>query len=150
MMIKRAGRKQIYLSFNPVNFCDASGKSRFSWFDRINSWFQLDSDTDVAGVKQQPETYFTVRNVPNPFNPETKIDIQLPAPGHVEIDVYNSRGQHVRPLYSGRMDRGIHRIKWDGRDRRGLDMSSGVYLLSIALETDNRVLQKTLKMIKLK
>jgi hypothetical protein len=67
------------------------------------------------------------QNVPNPFNPETRIDYTLDASAHVMIDVYDAAGALVTQLDDGVEPAGAHAIKWDGRDGRGRSVASGVY-----------------------
>jgi hypothetical protein len=65
---------------------------------------------------------------PNPFNPETTIPFSLSKPQHVSIAIYNIRGQKVRELVDTEYEAGYHQIVWNGRDERGRQVSSGVYL----------------------
>jgi hypothetical protein len=67
-------------------------------------------------------------NHPNPFNPSTTIEFSLPAPGKVDLIVYDITGRKVRELVSGPMGAGTHFVVWDGRDDSGRTASSGVYL----------------------
>jgi hypothetical protein len=67
------------------------------------------------------------QNAPNPFNPTTTIAFDLPASGEAHLDIYDVAGHRVRSLVSGHLDAGAHRVVWDGRDARGLRVSSGIY-----------------------
>ena len=65
-------------------------------------------------------------NYPNPFNPETTIPFDLPAPMYVTLKVYNVIGQEVATLVSDTYPAGRHRIRWDaGR------LPSGLYLYQL-------------------
>jgi len=55
----------------------------------------------------------------------------LPAPVNLTLTVYNSLGQEVRTLASGKYASGKHEITWDGRDDNGKKLASGVYLLAM-------------------
>ncbi|MCD4828323.1 MAG: right-handed parallel beta-helix repeat-containing protein [Candidatus Cloacimonetes bacterium] len=72
------------------------------------------------------------QNYPNPFNPETTIRFTLPRDVHVELAVYNIRGQRVRTLANEDMIRGYHAVKWDGRDSNGSSVASGVYFYRLS------------------
>ncbi len=72
---------------------------------------------------------FSVRNYPNPFNPETTIELALPEATHACIEVYNMLGQMVRRLLDSEMTAGMHRVRWDGRDHAGRTLPSGLYSL---------------------
>lgn len=73
----------------------------------------------------------SVRNYPNPFNPETTVEYTLPQRGDVQVAVYNLLGQQVRMLASGIQESGRYQVRWDGRDGTGQKAPSGIYLLRI-------------------
>ena len=59
-----------------------------------------------------PTAYQLRRNYPNPFNPSTTIEFQLPWESEVQFVVYNTLGQEVDKLMSGRMPAGTFRTTW--------------------------------------
>ena len=65
---------------------------------------------------------------PNPFNPITFIRFDLPEDQNVRIDIYNIRGDHILTLTQAHLPRGSHQLVWNGRDKSGRSVSSGVYL----------------------
>jgi flagellar hook assembly protein FlgD len=67
-------------------------------------------------------------NRPNPFNPATVIPFELPAEGHVVLEIYDVRGRLVRRLLAERLPAGFHAVTWDGRDQVGHGVASGVYI----------------------
>jgi hypothetical protein len=71
----------------------------------------------------------TLRNYPNPFNPETTICFYLPQnTREVDLRIYNLRGQLVRTLIkSTAYPRGESSIVWNGRDDLGRAVSSGTF-----------------------
>lgn len=71
------------------------------------------------------------QNYPNPFNPLTTIKYRLNRPARVTLTVYNLLGERVRTLVNSNQDRGLHRIKWDGKGEDGLNLASGVYVYRI-------------------
>jgi len=66
-------------------------------------------------------------NRPNPFNPVTTIVYSLAAPRHVTISVYNVKGQLVSTLVNEHKPAGEFSVEWDGHDRSGQQVASGVY-----------------------
>ncbi len=70
-------------------------------------------------------------NVPNPFNPVTTVDFDLPASEQVELTVYDVAGRRVRRLLDETMPAGPHSVLWDGRDDHGARVASGTYLCHI-------------------
>lgn len=69
---------------------------------------------------------------PNPFNPRTTVAFELERPGRARVDVFSSRGELVRSLYSGSLPAGRHERVWDGIDDRGQQVSSGVYFVRLS------------------
>ncbi len=69
------------------------------------------------------------QNVPNPFNPSTRIVYVVQSPGEVRVnlDVFDVRGRRVRQLARERPSTGQVVVVWDGRDDHGREVSSGVY-----------------------
>ncbi len=80
-----------------------------------------------------PTQTVPLANFPNPFNPDTYIPYQLHAPAHVRLKIYDVRGALVREIDLGYRTAGQYLTStraahWDGRDRRGQHVASGVYL----------------------
>ena len=97
------------------------------------SW-QLNQDRKpsyVTGTSAEPESYRITGNYPNPFNPETTIEFTAHREGAVQLTIYNVLGQKVRSLLSSTIQAGNHRIRWDGKDGMGHNVSSGVYVVSL-------------------
>ena len=78
-----------------------------------------------------PNQYALLPNYPNPFNPQTTIDYQIPEAGHVTIDIFDLRGQKIRSLINQNINAGYHSVVWDGNDESANPISSGVYLYRI-------------------
>ena len=56
------------------------------------------------------------------------IHFELPRSGQVELAVYNIAGQQVAKLVEGPREAGAYTLRWDGRDARGKELASGIYL----------------------
>jgi len=67
------------------------------------------------------------QNVPNPFNPRTRIAYVLAEPTEVSLEIFDVSGRHVRTIVRGRETAGRKLVTWDGRDNRGDQVASGVY-----------------------
>lgn len=75
------------------------------------------------------------QNVPNPFNPSTRITFDLAQRENVDISVYDVNGRLVNTLFKGRKDAGPHAVTWDGTNADGARVSSGVYLYVLRTST---------------
>lgn len=89
---------------------------------------------DFTGVASAlpPRAFHLYANVPNPFNPSTKIRFDLPVRTRADLRIYSVNGRLVRQLGSGVESAGTHERIWDGRDNGGRQVPSGVYLLHLA------------------
>ena len=76
---------------------------------------------------------------PNPFNPHTTIAYELPEAGPVELAVYAPSGQRVRRLVAAPLPAGRHAAAWDGRDDKGREVASGVYLCRLQAGSEVRL-----------
>lgn len=78
-----------------------------------------------------PNGFALGRNYPNPFNAATVIDYRVTEPGQVVLKIANLLGQEITTLVAEEKAAGSHKVVWDGRDRLGRRMASGVYLYRI-------------------
>ena len=75
---------------------------------------------EAAGV---PSAYALSSNYPNPFNPETRIEVAVPEASRVELVVYDVLGREVARLIDGEVAAGRHEVVFDGRG-----LASGLYV----------------------
>jgi hypothetical protein len=69
---------------------------------------------------------------PNPFNPATTIRYGLPRAERVTLQVYNLLGEEVVTLVDDEQKAaGYHAAIWDGRNKNGRVVASGVYVYRI-------------------
>ena len=71
------------------------------------------------------------QNVPNPFNPVTKIRFTIPETGHVDLRIYDVTGRLVRTLVDRKLAADNHEVTWDGTNNGGRHVASGVYFYRI-------------------
>jgi len=93
-----------------------------------------------------PSVYSLSQNYPNPFNPITKMNYALPKRSRVIISVYNVLGQEVTTLLNKEQDYGYHTVTWNGTDRIGKQVASGVYFARLTTKNFGQ----TKKMLMLK
>ena len=87
------------------------------------------SDQITVGVIDKnvtPETIFTVRNYPNPFNSVTFFAYQLPHSAHVVFKIYDCLGRVVEIAANEMQSMGSHTLQWDGSR-----YSSGLYYFQL-------------------
>jgi hypothetical protein len=99
----------------------------------------------------RPQRFALEQNVPNPFNGETVIRFALPEgragqDRTVTLTIYNLAGQRVTTVVNGVYPAGVHTVRWDGRDRAGRALPSGVYVAR--LQAGERVATRKLVVIR--
>jgi parallel beta-helix repeat protein len=98
-----------------------------------------------TGLKQSEElvlaTYHLDQNFPNPFNPSTTIEFDLPKTSEVTLKIFNILGEEVTTLVSDRLSAGSYSYEWDASN-----LASGVYLYRLEaegyVETKKMILMK--------
>nr|MEE4269829.1 choice-of-anchor X domain-containing protein [Candidatus Krumholzibacteria bacterium] len=101
---------------------------------------------DVSDVPLAVSDLWLHQNRPNPFNPLTTIRFSLPADGQTTLRVFDARGALVRTLVNEHLVAGPHAHVWNGRDRHGAGVSSGVYFYR--LETPSGALTRSMLLLK--
>ncbi len=116
--------------------------------EELNVDFTMNRITDNVANQVEDVPFFKLnaKNYPNPFNPTTTIYFQLPADGKVNISVFNIKGQKVKTLTNEFMKAGNHSVVWNGTDKNGNTVSSGVFFYKI--ETFNVTSLKKMVLIK--
>lgn len=96
-----------------------------------SSWLRTPPEDAVDG-NDVPRVFSLGNPYPNPFNPQTVVPFQVPAPGgEVSVVIYDVRGRRVRELLNRRVEAGRHTWIWDGRTESGQRAASGVYLVKM-------------------
>ena len=86
---------------------------------------------------------------PNPFNPETTIEYEISSTGpdiFTELAIYNISGQKVCQLVSEKKTPGTFFVKWNGKDKNGLMVSTGIYFAK--LQVNNYISVKKILFVK--
>ncbi len=86
----------------------------------------------ALGVEEQaglPGSFALHQNYPNPFNPTTTIQFDLPLATDIHIVVYDLLGREVVRLLNQHLEPGYHQLVWNGRDRRGRSVPTGMYIV---------------------
>ncbi|MCK9996253.1 MAG: putative Ig domain-containing protein [Candidatus Krumholzibacteria bacterium] len=78
-----------------------------------------------------PTMYSLSANYPNPFNPSTKIDFDLPESQNVKLVIFGVDGRRVTTLRNESMPAGRHSVTWTGRNDQGELVATGIYFYRI-------------------
>jgi hypothetical protein len=77
-------------------------------------------------ISNELPTQYEINNYPNPFNPTTTINYQLPESGFVTIKVFDILGREVALLVNENKSAGYYKVNFNGSK-----LTSGVYIYTI-------------------
>lgn len=76
---------------------------------------------------------------PSIFTTATRVSFRVFRPTDMQLHVLDASGRVVRTLFEGRADAGARTIRWDGRNRDGEPVASGVYFIRLAADDDREI-----------
>ena len=129
---------------NPIHMFNTPGEYKVSLILETTlgtdiEYFTITVDplvgTDEKSIQNVP---ISLKNYPNPFNPETTIAFNLKKSGFVRVEIFNIKGQLINSLLNNNKDIGQHTVIWKGIDKYGNSVGSGLYLYK--LKVDGNVL----------
>jgi hypothetical protein len=88
-------------------------------------YFRIEIGGD--STEETPQISLTLTNHPNPFNASTSIKYYLPNDTEISLDIYNTKGQKVTSVVTGKRNKGLYNVNWSGDDDRGATLCNGVY-----------------------
>lgn len=80
----------------------------------------------ASNEQNSDESFFSLKNYPNPFNPETNISYTLKNAGNVKITVYDRLGREVTVLIDAAQNEGEHTVTFNASN-----LPSGVYFYRV-------------------
>jgi hypothetical protein len=124
-----------------------------SVFNNSMYWYKI-VDVDVNGIRTEhgpvyamphrdkpiidpvigelPNNFTLYANYPNPFNPNTTIRFDIPdlkeGMINVKLNVYDITGKKIITLLDGAATPGPYEVKWNGKNKAGYKMPSGIYI----------------------
>jgi flagellar hook assembly protein FlgD len=82
------------------------------------------------------------QNYPNPFRNSTNISYYVKSNSHVELNIYNAKGQLIKSLTDKTQLTGWHDVSWNSIMDNGKKAVSGKYI--VRLSTGDKVISKTI------
>ena len=99
------------------------------------AWVPFYSGEGGAKAVALPADFALHPAYPNPFNAEVALSFDLPKAAAVTLVLYDALGRPVRQLVDGPLAAGRYRFGWDGRDRRGRAVASGIYFYRLVADS---------------
>ena len=125
---------------SPGSFEDTTAWPQTTFWYEVRALFPDGEEDVIAGsparVTTEGRLALTLHPLrPNPTSGSTWISFDIPdhsGPAHLVI--YNVRGQLVRNVLDGPVERGRHEENWNGTDERGQHVASGVYFARLLVD----------------
>ncbi|MBD3179033.1 MAG: T9SS type A sorting domain-containing protein [Candidatus Latescibacteria bacterium] len=100
--------------------------------DSSDSLFSIQQNTGVEDEWEEEEgaprlANHLAQNHPNPFNGTTTIAYSVKERSYVDLKIYDTAGRVVKVLKTGTQAPGTYEVVWNGRNRSGEAVTSGVY-----------------------
>jgi hypothetical protein len=92
----------------------------------------------VTSVAKLPMGNLLAQNYPNPFNPITTVSFTLKSTLYVELKIYDVKGRLIRVLLGKTMESGRHDLLWNGKDKNGESVPTGVYFCQLIAGGDTQ------------
>lgn len=101
---------------------------------------------------QSPDSQLRVKAYPNPFNPETNIQVSIPGDGNIDLSIFDLQGKQIVDFQKINQFKGWQNFSWDGQDSFGHTVEAGVYLIKVGFSSTASaiVLNTTSKIVYLK
>jgi hypothetical protein len=112
-------------------FSDRHTEGASHWYYRIAAFDSSGNEGTVSEEVEaivgtnadRPTEFVLYQNFPNPFNPTTTIQFDVPFASHVSLRVFDMLGREVAVLVDGVQQAGRHEAVW-----HATGVSSGVYM----------------------
>ena len=135
--------EQKFYSFTDI----APGNGKFNYrLKQIDlngnyEFFNAANSVDIG----RPVNFDLSQNYPNPSNPVSKIDYQLPIDATVNISVYDLTGRLVNTIVNSKIDAGYYTAIFDGTN-----IASGIYIYRISVTGDGMNFSSVKKLVLVK
>ncbi len=113
-------------------FSNPADNAEGYYFDDVS----ISLSSGLTSVEEQEPPIFErglnlLRAYPNPTSGRVMISYILGTPSVVKISVYDITGREIAMIFEGEQTMGRYSLEWDGRDQRGVLVSSGTYFYRV-------------------
>lgn len=125
----------INCSVTPSNFTEYQETVR-ELESRLSFFNDIDYDSQISA----PQIAMLHNNYPNPFNPITTISFSLADNvENAKIEIFNIKGQKIKTLVNSYLEKGTHNVVWNGTDKSGKKVVSGLYFYKLTTGKETAV-----------
>ncbi len=130
--LKQSGGQFVFISGRPYRYNHNQLRRNIEYI--LGNFFHEPKESAVSRGSDFTvvKTFALQQNFPNPFNPRTAIQFDLPRVAVVSLKIYDIRGMLVRHLIRDKKQpAGRYHIIWDGKNDGGISVSSGNYFYKL-------------------
>jgi hypothetical protein len=144
----------VYVDYNVIDSCFDSDQEHYriryevkavdntNWASVYSDFVSIPSKSVIApdfsvstnGGSDLPKSFALSQNFPNPFNPVTKINYDLPNDVFVSIKIYDVLGREIKTLVNEFKNSGRYMVSFNGSE-----FASGVYFYRIKAGSFNSI-----------
>ena len=95
---------------------------------RVDMWVLKLRDDEVTGIEIPIPKNFELNCFPNPFNPSTTLELNLPEGGMASLRLFDCTGREITRVFEGYLSGGIQRFTLDAEN-----LSSGIYMARLEI-----------------
>jgi hypothetical protein len=95
----------------------------------------------TGGEENIPRSFELLKNHPNPFNGETRIEFITNDGQYLTLKIYNILGQEIKNLAANSFGPGNYTYYWDGSNEDGASQSSGIYFARLEGLTGSQMIK---------
>ena len=126
----------LYIAVNSVIEEDSSTRNVFFLKLNIDGLTPVNDEVIMPGIEK-----FYLTCYPNPFNPETTIEFNLPQDDFVSLNIYNIKGQKVKGIVNETLKKGKQSFIFNGKDNESKPLASGMYFAKLNSRNHNQVIK---------
>jgi hypothetical protein len=126
------------LPIHQTSFHDSGLTRATKYYYRVTAYNSLyESDPAVASATTllKPNRVYLSHNYPNPFNSGTTLNYELTESSRAVVTVYDILGRKVRTLRDNWHEADWYTVSWNGKNERGERVSSGIYIICLAVKS---------------
>lgn len=134
---------QIDYSFNDINLKSGEYFYRLKQIDYNGNYEYHNLSNSV--MINKPNNFKVMQNYPNPSNPKSKIDFNIPIDGFISVKVYDITGREVLTIMEVNKKADFYSVEFDGSG-----LASGVYFYRVEVTGDKGNFSQIKKLVLVK
>jgi len=111
---------------------DVSNNLWIATDEGITKFSDLPTKVNTSFIKKEPTLKLNI--YPNPFNPSTNVEFDLPNDSEIELSIFNLLGTKIENIINSFRKKGKHQFTINMMNLRHNQLSSGVYFITLRTE----------------